>query len=587
LALLICTALSAFALAAGSWSATGSMAAARYFHTATLLSSGKVIVTGGANGSLCLASAELYDPVAGTWSATASMATDRASGHSATLLPSGKVLVAAGNSCSGALASAELYDPVSGTWSATGSLATGRNGHTATLLPSGKVLVTGGANSGGYLASAELYDPVAGTWSATGSMAAARQSHTATLLSSGRVLVTGGDNSGGDLASAELYDPIAGTWSATGSMATGRAIQTATLLPSGKVLVAGGATANNSVVLASAELYDPIAGTWGATGSMATERASHTATLLSSGKMLVAGGNTTTMSLASAELYDPVAGTWSGTGSMATARNNHTATLLPSGKVLAAAGINGSGALASAELYQDVSLAPATLILTPATATNTVGATHCVTATVKDSSGNPSPSITVVFSVVGAQATFATPSSGSASTNSSGQATFCFTASLPGVNGIHAFADTNSNGSQDPGEPFGDATKTWVLPTSTQFCEVTITDGGWIIADDTDRANFGGNAKVAADGSVQGQQQYTDHGPVQALAVKSIQVTATTCDAARTMASIFGTATIDGAGTHAFRIDVTDNAPSTYGIMLDTGYASGQHPLGGGQITIH
>src|SRR5439155_23474532 len=55
-------------------------------------------------------------------------------------------------------------------------------------------------------------------------------------------------------------------------------------------------------------------------------------------------------------------------------------------------------------------LAPASLTLSPAVATNTVGTQHCVTATVKDASGNPTPGITVRFSVVGAQATFSTPS---------------------------------------------------------------------------------------------------------------------------------------------------------------------------------
>ncbi|HEV8132423.1 MAG TPA: SBBP repeat-containing protein [Acidobacteriota bacterium] len=230
---------------------------------------------------------------------------------------------------------------------------------------------------------------------------------------------------------------------------------------------------------------------------------------------------------------------------------------------------------------------PATLRLSPIVATNTVGARHCVTATVKDAFGNPTPGVSVVFNVVGAQATFSTPSNGTSTTNSIGQATFCFTASLPGDNVIHAFADSNNNGKQDFGEPFGDANKTWIPPAGTQFCEVIITDGGWIIANNGDQANFGGNAKVLADGTLQGQQQYTDQGPVQPLAVKSIQLMATTCDPVRTMATIFGTATINGAGSHVFRIDVTDNMPNTYGIMLDTGYMSGQHALGGGQITTH
>ncbi len=202
------------------------------------------------------------------------------------------------------------------------------------------------------------------------------------------------------------------------------------------------------------------------------------------------------------------------------------------------------------------------------------------------------PGVTVRFSVPTAVATHATPASGSDTTDASGQATFCYSASLPGEDAIHAFADTNGNTMQDAGEPFDDATKTWTPPASTAFCEVTITKGGWIIADNGDRANFGGNAKVSANGSsVQGKEEYQDRGPAQTLNVHSIQLTATTCSSDLKSATIFGTATINGSGMHAFRIDVTDMGTSgkndTYGIILDTGYASGQKQLQGGNITIH
>src|SRR5436305_1878191 len=139
---------------------TGSLAIARSGHTATLLHNGKVLVAGGFDGNITLASAELYDPAKGTCGTTGSRVTARAY-HTAPLLPNGKVLFAGGGDGHMIFATAELYDPASGTWSATGSLVFTRFGHTATLLPNGKVLVAGGSKFqlGSRHASAELYDP--------------------------------------------------------------------------------------------------------------------------------------------------------------------------------------------------------------------------------------------------------------------------------------------------------------------------------------------------------------------------------------------------------------------------------------------
>ena len=269
--------------ATGLWSTTGPLATGRDRHTATLLSNGMVLVAGGYNGGYSggyLSSAELYDPATGLWSATGSLATARYQ-HTATLLANGKVLVAAGYGYGyygyqASVLSAELYDPATGLWSATGSLATGRSAHTATLLANGKVFVVGGDYYSPYypyyyyyypysyhsfLASAELYDPATGQWSATGSLATSRYRHTATLLANGKLLVAGGyNNNNGYLSSAELYDPADGQWSTTGSLATTREYHTATLLADGKLLVAGGYGNNGN--LSSAELYTPAPLAW-------------------------------------------------------------------------------------------------------------------------------------------------------------------------------------------------------------------------------------------------------------------------------------------------------------------------------------
>src|SRR5271169_819054 len=155
-----------------------------------------------------------------------SMETPRES-HTATMLNSGKVLVTGGlDSNNNALATAEIFDPTTGNFSPTGSMETAREAHTATQLKDGKVHVTGGAiivsascgNNCSTLApvslfSAELFNPATKTFTGTADLGTARFSHTATLLNNGSVLVTGGDDSKVNgrlqvsivLSTAELY----------------------------------------------------------------------------------------------------------------------------------------------------------------------------------------------------------------------------------------------------------------------------------------------------------------------------------------------------------------------------------------------
>jgi hypothetical protein len=199
----------------------------------------------------------------------------------------------------------------------------------------------------------------------------------------------------------------------------------------------------------------------------------------------------------------------------------------------------------------------------------------------------------VRFSVLNAVATFATPSSGAGTTNASGQVQFCFTASLPGTNVIHAYADVNNNNTQEPTEPFDEATKVWTLPPSASFCEVKVTGGGFFHANNGDRANFGGNAKSDTDTTpptLSGNEEYQDNGPAVDMNLHSTRILAILCADAQ-HATIYGEATINGSGTYAFRIDVTDlgepGTSDTYGIIVSNGYASGQHTLEGGNVQIH
>ena len=126
---------------------------------------------------------------------------------------------------------------------------------------------------------------------------------------------------------------------------------------------------------------------------------------------------------------------------------------------------------------------------------------------------------------------------------------------------------------------------------STPDCELKISDGGSIIALNTDLATFGGNAKVSSSGVSSGNQQYHDHGPLQPITVNTIDVQAVTCSDDRTEASLFGNATVDGAGSFEYQIDLKDagepGTEDTYRIFIPgVAYESGKQTLRGGNVQI-
>ncbi len=266
----------------GGFTPTGSLVTSGSYFTATLLTNGKVLFTGGINGHTapCIfpiaADPELYDPATGQFSLagpydTTGFPTDACSGGTwgltftpAISLSSGKVLILSEPA-------AELYDPVTNTFKQSGSIDSEEevDGRTATLMFNGKVLVAGGEpenNDYDFLphSSAELYSPSAGTFSATGSMRISRYRHAATPLPDGTVLITGGitDNWYNAPPLAELYDPSTAAFIALINMNASRSSHQATLLQDGRVLITGGTFTGPYSVYgpwthASAEFYNP------------------------------------------------------------------------------------------------------------------------------------------------------------------------------------------------------------------------------------------------------------------------------------------------------------------------------------------
>jgi WD40 repeat protein len=327
---------------------------ARAYHTGTLLKDGTVLVVGGDNGVTAFQSAELYEPSStgiGAFKATGTMFAPRTH-HAATLLSDGKVLITGGSpgvqmvqvdgephpepAPSGANNSAELYDPASGAFvGITQSMTVARTEHTATLLKTGKVLITGGVdNTGAVLATAEIYDPRTQTFTPTmHPLNYARFNHQATLIQCGKgcvqdgdVLLTGGLDgtlsTNGNTRFAELYDPGSDSFSANGLlMATGRAFHTTYAFSDGSILVAGGISGETPsyVSLNSAELFSinpnhfsQVAGTMSETraGLMAVDAGNSMVLLAFGGQADVEGyyhetSNGPPGTFADSDLYNP------------------------------------------------------------------------------------------------------------------------------------------------------------------------------------------------------------------------------------------------------------------------------------------
>jgi len=311
----------------GTFVRTGNLTTLRFWHTATLLRDGRVLIAGGQGG---LATAELYDPSAGTFTSTGSMTAARYS-QAATLLSDGRVLIAGGGQ-SHDLTSAELYDPKTGTFTATGTMSAPHPSPTANLLSNGKVLITGGT-------SAEIYDPATGVFTPAGPVN--EGSGTTVLLNDSRVFIPGYDN-------GSLYEITGDSLKLVASVAgTLRSFSTATLLANGKVLIAGGNSGEDQEPRDSeASLYDPRSGTLEDTGFLLTGRSDHTATLLPGGRVLITGGDNGGY-VAFAEEYNPSTRSFVSLGIQASARGFHTATVLLDGRVLLAGGTTSL----PAELY--------------------------------------------------------------------------------------------------------------------------------------------------------------------------------------------------------------------------------------------
>lgn len=256
----------------------GEMIEARRAHGLVRLQDGRVLLIGGETPTdppVPLSTIEIYDPRDETFkSFGAKLGTPR-SRMEATVLPSGRVLITGGVDATGGLSSAELIDPNTRSILALPDMITRRVEHTHTRLLNGRVLIVGGfagpytpSHPYGFPASvispqpqpssianrAEIFDEASLTFTQLDN-APALAGHAASTLPDGRILITGGltDTQGTPQAFDEakgsfVFDPQTNQFGVTSDLPLGRAFHQQITLASGEVLVTGGGNVNyNSI----------------------------------------------------------------------------------------------------------------------------------------------------------------------------------------------------------------------------------------------------------------------------------------------------------------------------------------------------
>jgi uncharacterized protein (TIGR03437 family) len=244
-----------------SFSPSAPMALPRAAHAAVVLADGRILVSGGVTKRLSTAltdGVEVFDPASGKWTTLAPLPR-RSAQHTATLLTDGRVLVTGGyDERQSGSSQVFAYDSSADVWGRMTPLIRPRAMHFALAVPDGRVLIGGAADGD---ASLEWYYPAGQGRSAAGPKLDLQGGpQAAVALGGDEVLMVGH-------ASAIRFDWRTGAAAPAVSLAEQRLLPALATLEDSSVLVIGGLV--GARVSGTVERWAPTAATGGRASTQA------------------------------------------------------------------------------------------------------------------------------------------------------------------------------------------------------------------------------------------------------------------------------------------------------------------------------
>jgi len=370
----------------GNFSGGPAMTTPRMQHTATLLPDGRVLVTGGSDGQSPLPSTELYDPTANAWEDLANIAANQndafmldATGqfatlrqlHTATLMASGSVLVTggfgaerldqSGQPIAEMLKTAYVFDPLADKYTKVAEMNENRGWHQAALLSNGNVIVVAGMdqNVQATLKTADVYDPNTDQWTNITPGQAADHQWAQTLTIVNQTITISGVQAGQGQQGlsvtglpstrVEAYDVQGQSFIPANDNVDHRFDQGANVMSTGNALIVGGMGLDSSQqqfeIKDTTETFDATAQTFTLGPTLQVPRAQCTVSEIgtTADQLIVGGVDPSGAPTPVCEVWSVLNNAMIGTVTMAQERVSHRSVTLQNGQILVIGGQDANG----------------------------------------------------------------------------------------------------------------------------------------------------------------------------------------------------------------------------------------------------